>query len=82
MKTFKEFEAIARVAVHFADKMDRVYVDEMLREWYELYLGMKFPEPLDFLKFHLPADEVNRDTHDFWLDEKGLMILYLQTRCI
>lgn len=79
-KAFEEFNAVVIIAVHFADKMSTADISEVVNDWYILYKEMRYEEPIDFLTFHLPSAEVNRDTHDFWLDNRGLMILYLQTR--
>lgn len=76
-QNFPEFKATAMIIVHFVDKMSIDGVDEMLQDWYELYKGMKYYDVIEFFQFHLNPSEVNRDTHDFWLDDRGLYLMHV-----
>lgn len=73
--TFEHFKSVSEIAVYFSEKMDRQDIEEVMNELYELYREMNYHEPIDFLKFHLIKEQVNRDTHDFWLDPKGMFIV-------
>lgn len=79
-KTFSEFKKATMIIVYFSDSMDMDEIDETINDLYELYKGMKYEEPLEFYEFHMPPEEVNRKTHSFWLDPRGVFLCYLHSR--
>ena len=79
-KKFEEFKSVCEIAIYFSERMDIEEIKEVLNDLFELYKGMTYTNPIDFLQFHL--EDVDRNSHDFWLDKRGLMILHLQTRTI
>lgn len=80
-KTFEEFKAVALIAVYFREDVSIEDRDIIFNDWYVMYKEQKnYDSPLEWLQFQLPADEVNRITHDFWFDDRGVMLLYVYSR--
>lgn len=73
--TFPVFREILELIVNL-DNLDLEEEDESMNEWYELYRTMKEPDVVEWAKFHF--QEVNKNTHDFWLDKRGLAIYELR----
>ncbi len=73
---FSDFKSTMFVAIHFSDSMSTADIDEVINDLYVLYKELRYNDAIEFLKFHMPIAEVNRDTHSFWLDEKGLFLLH------
>lgn len=75
-QTFKVFNEHARILIYFSEKMGGADIEEAIQEMYILYKENKAHEwPSPFLREHLI--DVTRDTHDFWLDERGGWLMEL-----
>lgn len=73
--TFSVFRELMELIVN-VDKLDKETEDEYMNDWYELYKTMKEPDVVEWAKFHFA--EVNKNSHDFWLDKRGLAIYQLR----
>lgn len=77
---FETFKNTVEIGMHFVDNMDSEEIRQHMQDWYVLYKEMRYYDVQEWLNFQFNNDEVTRDTHDFWLDKKGMMILFLQSR--
>lgn len=75
--TFPVFRELMELIVNM-DNLDLEEEEESINEWFELYKTMKIPDVVEWAKFHF--SEVNKNTHDFWLDKRGLAIYELRGR--
>jgi hypothetical protein len=69
--TFDQFKKIVMIIVFFSEKMDLEEINECLQDWYVLYKEAGDYGIVEYMKQHL--QDVNRNSHDFWLDERGLL---------
>lgn len=72
---FPVFRDIVELIVN-TDRLDIETENEYMNDWYELYKTMKEPDVVEWAKFHF--SEVNKDTHEFWLDKRGIAIYELR----
>jgi len=73
--TFLVFKDIIEIVVNM-DQLSKEDKEEYLNDWFELYKDVSYSDVIEWAKFHFA--EVNGDTHDFWLDKRGLMIFELK----
>lgn len=81
--TFKEFKGIMSIILNM-DNLDRSLIDEYMNDWYSLYKSVRIGggkwSVVQWAKGQFNDAEVNKDTHDFWLDSRGLELMYLAER--
>lgn len=75
--TFKVFQGIIDIVVN-TDLLDGEQTNEAMNEWYELYKTQNVPDVIEWAKDHFHSSMVTKDTHDFWLDKRGLMLYELK----
>ena len=73
--TFKVFREIMEIIMN-TDNLSEQEEDEFMNEWFEDYKGTKYFDVIEFAKFWF--NDVERSTHDYWLDKRGLMLYELK----
>lgn len=76
--TFEQFAERMQIAVYFSDKMDSDEIFAHMSDWYVMFKKTKHQDEIEWIKEHL--QDVNRNTHDFWLDMRGLLLLELDKK--
>ena len=80
-QTFKVFNEHARILIYFTEGMSESDIEEVIQDMYVMYKENKAHEwPSSFLKEHL--QDVKRDTHDFWLDERGIWLMEVASAAV
>lgn len=75
--TFEQFNKMVIIIVFFSEKMDLEEINNCIQDWYVLYKEAGDYGIVEYMKQHL--QDVNRNSHDFWLDERGLLLLEVQS---
>lgn len=73
--TFKDFSNVIDIIVN-VDKIDKHDLPEYYNDWFMLYKETSYTDVIEWAKFQFA--DVTSDTHDFWLDKRGLMIYELK----
>lgn len=77
-KNFDEFKAVMVILMYFSEKHGAADIENYFQEWYVMYKESKFYDPLEWGEFWFA--DLNRDTHEHWIDPRGRMLLYLHSR--
>lgn len=77
-QNFKVFSQHARILIYFSEQMSETDIEEHLQEWYVMYKESSYEWPSQFIKWHF--SEITRDTHDFWLDDRGEWLMDVASR--
>lgn len=77
--TFKAFQEVCSIAIHFTDAMDLDEIDEVVNDIYAIYKDSGFDDPVHFLEYQQMVD-VTRKSHDFWLSPVGIRLLKIENR--
>ena len=73
--TFKVFEEIIMIVVN-TDQMSVLDTNEWINDLYICYKDTKYFDVIEFAKFWFAS--LNKDTHNIWLDRRGLMLYELK----
>jgi hypothetical protein len=77
---YKEFKSIIEIAMYFSESMSLSEIEEYIQDWYVYYKESKFTDVREWIEFWFK--DVSRDTHEYWIDQRGMFSLCLQTRTI
>jgi hypothetical protein len=60
------------------DALDLEETKEYMNDWFLLYKETSYFDVIEWAKFHFDVSSVNRGSHNFWLDKRGLMLYELK----
>lgn len=75
---FKVFNEHARILIYFSEKMSESDIEELIHDLYVMYKESVYDWPSQFIKWHF--SEITRDTHDFWLDDRGVWLMDIASK--
>lgn len=74
---FHIFQEICLIAVYFSEDMHSDEITEVINDWFVIYKDSGYNDVKAFLvEQQLP--DVTRETHSFWLDPRGVLLLDLK----
>lgn len=80
MEKFEKFKEVMSI-IMMLDNLDIEEQNQHMQDWYTLYKGYNHGHSvLDWAKENFNAAEVNKNTHDFWLDARGVKIIEIVDR--
>ena len=73
--TFKVFEEIISIVIN-TDRLSMEDTNQWINDLYIDYKEARYFDVIEFAKFWFAS--VHKDTHDLWLDKRGLMLYELK----
>lgn len=77
--SFDRFQTILEIILN-TDNMSREEEKQLYQDVFVLYKEQNEDNVIAWAHQHFHKDSVNKDSHDFWLDKRGLMLLHLNSR--
>jgi hypothetical protein len=71
--TFKEFKDICMIIVYFCEETGMEEINDLINDWYTMYKESRYDDPVEYMTL-VQLPDVTRDSHHFWLDQRGLML--------
>lgn len=70
---YNDFKETVMIAVEFSEGNSTEDIDDLCQDWYVIYKESNTVDPIQWIEDHFSLG-VSRDTHSFWLSERGLML--------